>query len=120
MTGPEQPSPKKDNESNDLLNYFKIHMRETITYVLLVLGIVLLFFDQLYGGVIVGLIAGIYFGYEIVTYIKSWASATDSRKVARNLIIAGIALALFISAPAIFLGAAIAIAVKQLFVGANE
>jgi len=120
MTGPEQPPQKKDNSSSDLLNYFKVHMRETITYILLVLGIVLLFFDQLYGGILVGLIAGIFFGDEIVSYIKSWASASDSKKVARNLIVAGIAFALFISAPAIFLGAAIAIAVKQLFVGAND
>lgn len=120
MTGPENSPHKKDNNSHDLLSYFKQHMRETITYILLVLGIVLLFFDQLYGGILVGLITGIYFGEEIVGYIKGWSSATDSKKVARNLIIAGIALALFISAPAIFLGAAVAIAVKQLFVGAND
>lgn len=120
MTEPEKSPQNKDNNSSDLLNYFKVHLRETITYVLLVLGIVLLFFDQLYGGILVGLITGIYFGDEIVGYIKSWSSATDSKKVARNLILAGIALALFISAPAIFLGAAIAIAVKQLFVGAND
>lgn len=120
MTGPERPPQKKENKPDNLLNYFKIHIRETITYILLVFGIILLFFDQLYGGIIVGLVAGIYFGDEIVNFIKSWGTTTESRKVARNLILAGITIALFISAPAIFLGAAISIAVKQLFVGAND
>jgi hypothetical protein len=119
MADPEK-TPQKRNNPNDLLNYFKVHMRETITYILLVLGIVFLFFDPLYGGLLVGLIAGIYFGDEMINYIKSWSSATDSKKVARNLIVAGVALAFFISAPAIFLGAAIAIAVKQLFVGTSS
>lgn len=120
MTGPDNSPPKKDNNSDSLLTYFRVHIRETITYVLLVLGIVLLFFDQLYGGILVGLVAGIFFGDEIVNFIKSWSTTTESRKVARNLIIAGVTIAFFISAPAIFLGAAIAIAVKQLFIGTND
>lgn len=120
MTGPERPPQKKDSNSDSLLSYFKTHIREAITYALLILGIVLLFFDQLYGGVLVGLVAGIYFGDEIVNYIKSWSTTTDSKRVARNLILAGIVIALFISAPAIFLGIAVAIAVKQLFIGATD
>jgi hypothetical protein len=120
MTGPENSPQKKDSKPDNLLNYFKVHIRETITYILLVIGIILMFFDQLYGGILVGLIAGIYFGDEIVNFIKSWSTTTDSKKVARNLILAGIAIAFFISAPAIYLGAAISIAVKQLFVGAND
>lgn len=116
MTGPEKSPQKKENTEN-LIGYFKAHMRETISYIILVLGIVLLFFDALYGGILVGIIAGIYFGDEIVNYLKSWNVATDSKGISHNLISAGIAVAFFILAPSIFLGAAISIGIKFLFIG---
>lgn len=119
MPGPKENRPS--GSSDNLLEYFKQHSRETISYILLILGIVLLFFHPLYGGLLVGIVAGIYFGDEIVDYIKKWKGKTEGRidykELARHLICAGLALAFFISAPAIFLGAAISIGIKQLFVG---
>lgn len=115
-----EPKDPENRQINDLKDYFKNHFRETISYILLILGILLLFFDPVYGGLIVGIVAGIYFGDEIVEYIKNWKTTIDSQsqysQMARHLIIAGLALAFFISAPAIFLGAAISIGIKQLFV----
>lgn len=125
MTQPD-PSLPPDDKNNDPQNrhrdtdylggYFQAHSREIITYVLLILGIILLFFDPLWGGVLVGLVSGIYFGDEIVDYIVHWKDSIHTHGVARNLIIAGIAIAFFLSAPAIFLGVAVAIGIKQLFV----
>ena len=118
-----EPKNPNDNPSSkdDLLNYFKNHSRETIAYVLLILGILLLFSYPIHGGLIIGIVAGIYFGDEIVNYIKNWRTVIDSQsnynEMARQLILAGIALAFLISAPAIFLGAAISIGIKQLFIG---
>jgi hypothetical protein len=70
---------------------------------------------------LVGIVAGIYFGNEIVSYIKNWKTTINSQaryaEVARNIILAGVALAFLIVAPAIFLGAAIAIGIKELFIG---
>lgn len=130
MTQPNPSVPPEDNnkasknriigDTDYLGGYFKLHSREIITYVLLILGIILLFFDALYGGILVGLVSGIYFGDEIIDYILHWKSSIHDHGVARNLIIAGIAIAFFISAPAIFLGAAIAIGIKQLFVESTE
>lgn len=116
---PEQHDPqKKENKNTDnLIDYFKTHARETTAYILLVLGILLLFFNPLIGGILVGIITGIYFGDEILDYILNWKKRSQNQGIARHLISAGIALAFFISAPAIFLGAAIAIGIKQLFVG---
>lgn len=112
--------PKKDsskhNPTDYLGGYFQAHSREIITYILLLLGILILFYEPLYGGILVGLVSGIYFGDEIIDYIIHWKNAVSSTNVARHLIIAGITVAFFISAPAIFLGAAIAIGIKQLFV----
>ena len=120
--------PKKSNDkpvnspaTNDLLDYFKNHTREAVSYFLLIVGILLLFYDAVYGGLIVGIVAGIYFGDELVNYIKNWQVSINSQnrhtEVARHLILAGLATAFFVSAPAIFLGAAFSIGIKQLFIG---
>lgn len=115
---------QSNNSKEDLFTYFKNHTRETISYVLLILGLLLLFFEPVYGGLLVGVVAGIYFGQEIVSYIKNWKTMVNTQtrysEVARNLILAGLALAFFISAPAIFLGAAIAIGIKELFIGQEK
>lgn len=113
----ENKKPSKD----DLLTYFQNHMRETIAYVLLLVGILLLFFYNVYGGIIVGIIAGIYFGDDIINRISQAKNdIAQSKGIPHHLIAAGIAVAFFIEAPAIFLGAAIAIGVKQLFIGPEE
>ena len=110
------PGSPKHNPTEDIIDYLRHHSRETITYVLLILGIILLFFDAIYGGVLVGIVTGIYFGDEIIVYLANWKIALDTHGIARNLIIAGVTIAFFISAPAIFLGMALSIGIKQLFV----
>ncbi len=116
--------PETNNSKEDLFTYFKNHTRETISYVLLILGLLLLFFEPVYGGLLIGIVAGIFFGNEIVSFIKNWKTTINSQsqysEVARNLILAGLALAFFISAPAIFLGAAISIGIKELFLGQEK
>lgn len=119
----DQPKESK-RSADDLLSYFKNHSRETIAYVLLIVGILLLFVEPVYGGLLVGIVAGIYFGDELINYIKNWKTNISSqesyKQVARNLIFAGLAVAFFISAPAIFMGAAISIGIKQLFLGQDS
>lgn len=120
--GPKNDKPSFSSGSkNDLLNYFKEHARETISYVLLITGILLISSWPLYGGLLVGIIAGIYFGDEIINYIKSWKSMVsyglNYPLAAKHIVLLGIAIAFFISAPAIFLGTAVSIGIKQLFVG---
>lgn len=117
---PQEGKPKITPPSADtLLAYFKNHVRETISYILLIVGILLLFFEPLYGGVLVGVVSGIYFGNNIVGYIRQWKSGVCTscthNEVAHHVICLGLAVAFFIAAPAIYLGAAIAIAIQQLF-----
>lgn len=120
--GQKNPSQKPSTPNKeDLIEYFKTHIRESISYIILILGIILLFFDRLYGGLLVGIVTGVYFGDDIVNYIKSMKNSfdklTSSPDIAKHLITLGIALAFLISAPGVFLGAAIAIAIKLMFVG---
>jgi hypothetical protein len=112
--------PNEPRRSDHLVEYLKTHTREIIAYILLILGILLLFVDPIWGGLLVGLVGGVYFGDSIVRYFSQWKAGGTAEQATRNLIGAGVAVAFFISAPAIFLGAAIAIGIKQLFVSQSS
>lgn len=119
-----QPTRQKDHEEDKKKNnqvtvehlgeYLKGNYRETLAYALLIIGILLIFFAPGYGELIVGLIAGIYFNTEIIAYFIQWKSGIYTKDVSRHLISAGVIIAFFIVAPVIFLGIAIAVALKQL------
>lgn len=119
---PSDPKPSNDNKgpsnlnADHIISFVKTHSRESIAYVLLVLGIVLLLFDNIYGGILVGIVTGIYFGDNLVNYIVNWKLSLDSKDMTQNIVLAGASVAFLITSPAIFLGIAISIAVKQLFV----
>lgn len=109
--------PALEKKPHGLNDYFRSHTRETIAYVLMILGIIWLFFDPLWGGVLVGLIAGSYFGDEIVNYLREWKIGSEYKMITRNFIIGGVAIAFLVSSPSIFLGIAVAVGIKQLFIG---
>ena len=118
--GSKEEKPMRPTVSKDtLLDYLKNHTRETVAYVLLIVGIILMALNEsIYGGMLVGLVTGIYFGDDIVNYIKQWkmSSPNQSQDLAKHIISLGIAIAFFIVAPAIYLGAAVSIGIKQLFI----
>ena len=105
---------KKSENIDNLMSYAKTHIQDTVAYILLVLGIIWIFFNSFYGGILVGLIAGFYFAQEVLEIINSFDRFLDKKGMAKNLILSGTLLALFILAPGIFIGAAIMIGVKYL------
>lgn len=114
---PIQEPPLNENNGypDNLLDYCKTNLRDMIAYALLIIGILILFFEPIVGGLLVGLVFGIYFGNEVIAYLTHWKEGIHYQRVAKHIIIAGLAIAFFISAPAIFIGTAIAMAIKQLF-----
>lgn len=128
-------SPKKDDESlkakfNETFNnlkknekfdavyqYAQDNTRDTIAYIVLIIGILLLFFNEFWGGLLVGIVVGIYFYNELLAIAQDVNAFIETQGMVRSLIIGGIAIAFFISAPMIFIGAAFAVAIKY-FVGA--
>lgn len=117
---PEDPSKKpteqkienKQNEETPVNN--ALNPRDMIAYVLIILGIILLFFLPLYGGLIIGIVTGLYFSREILDYIRKYESFVEEQGFVRTLILGGFLLAFVISAPAIFIGIALMIALKLL------
>lgn len=107
-------SKKKD----DLFAYAKSNKEQTVAYVLLVVGLLfLLFFNNLLGGLIIGMVAGYYFASEIVYYIRNIGQVMGGQNQLHYVILTAVLLGLFIAAPGIFIGALIVASFKQVFYG---
>lgn len=114
----EEPHPEPQKEKKDFHTFYEYaqnNLRDIIAYVLLVLGIILLFFVPIVGGLLIGLISGLYFSKEIITLMKELEDLVETQGLGRSIVLGTVILALFISAPAIFVGAAIMVAIR-LFV----
>jgi hypothetical protein len=113
---PSQPDEKNNQNKNTPPKPQppKATTRDTVAYVILVVGLVLLLFQASLGGLIVGLIAGLFFSDELIRAYNYIAQAVKTQGNARTIIGAGLLLGLFISAPAIFIGALIAAGISQV------
>lgn len=126
---PEEPSKKsgfqdkfknsleslRSNEKlGDIVNYATANTRDTISYVILIIGIVMLFFQPLYGGTLIGIIAGFYFSSEAIALFQNLNALIDEQGIVKCLIGGGLLVGLFICAPAIFVGFLVAVAIRQI------
>lgn len=103
---------KKNEKIDALYHYAQENTRDTIAYIVLIVGILLIFFKPFWGGLLVGIVVGIYFYNEILAILMDMNGFIEAQGMVRSLILGGIAIAFFISAPMIFIGAALAVGVK--------
>ena len=121
-TGPSFQNKERDKfrreslrKGEDLFAYAKSNKEQTLAYVLLGLGLLfLLFFNNLLGGLIIGMVAGYYFDAEIVYYIRNIGQIIGGQDQLRYVVLTSILLGLFIAAPGIFIGALIVATFKQV------
>lgn len=114
---PEEPKEKGFKRPEKIEDIYKLassNARDTLAYIALIIGLLLLFFDRLLGGCIIGIIAGLYFSKEIMAIVRNLEDFIENLGVVRSLILGGALLGLLIEAPAIFLGLAVAIGLKQI------
>lgn len=103
---------KKPENIDQLYNLAKSNTWDTAALGVLFVGIILSTFSTFYGGLLVGLVAGFYFAEDTIRWAKNVQDYVEKEGVIRVLILGGLALGLFISAPGIFIGAAAAIGLK--------
>lgn len=109
---------KKSAKSDDLFGFAKENTRDTVAYIFLIVGFLLLFFEPLYGGTILGILLGLYFTAELVSFWKNSHEWIEEWGMVKTLVLAGILLSFFVSsigAAVIIVVAAITVILKQLF-----
>lgn len=105
---------KKNETIEDLYAYAKSNTLDTVAYIAMIVGILTLFFEPFYGGILVGIVSGIYFAQEFIYPIRNVEELIEQLGMVRSIIFGGLALALFVSVPWIFIGAAIGTAIKLI------
>ncbi len=87
--------------------------RDTLAYILLLTGLFLLFFEPAYAGMLIGVIFGLYFTKEIIQFFKNNKQWREQIGQIHSFALIVLLIALVLSAPFIFIGAAVAVAVRQ-------
>ncbi len=108
---------KKNQKVESLVSYAKTNTVDTIAYILAILGIVLILFNSFYGAVIIGLVAGYYYSAELVAVAKNVNQTIHEMGIPKSLILGSVLVALFILAPGLFIGAAVAAALTHVIKG---
>lgn len=108
---------KVDREFGGLFNFAKTNTRDAIAFIILIIGIILLFFERFAGELLIGVIFGLYYSIEIESLFRNFNEFIEEQGAARGVVLGITALALFISAPGIFIGTILAVIIKYLFTG---
>jgi hypothetical protein len=104
-------NPSNDNKpKDDLFNLAKANAKDTIAYILMVVGIILTLFQSFWGGFIVGLVLGYFYKSEIIQTVTNYTRIIDQEGLVKSVILGGTLLALFIGSYPLFIGVAIIVA----------
>ncbi len=100
---------------DEMYDYAKYNKEQTVAYILLIIGILLIFFSPILGELLIGLVGGFYFSKEIISYIRNLGQIAGGPDHTRYVILTAILLGILIVAPGFFIGAVIAAAFRKLF-----
>lgn len=109
---------KKGPKSDDLLGFAKENTKDTVAYIFLIVGFLLLFFEPLYGGTILGVLLGLYFSSEFIGFWKKSNEWIEEWGMVKTLVLAGILLSYFVSGvggATIVIVCAATVIIKKLF-----
>lgn len=109
-----------EEKLDNLYEYSRTHVGDTISYVVLFVGIILALFQVPYGVGLVGVIFGIYFSSEITDFVKGASNFVEEQGVFRSFILGGVGIGLFIGSPLFFIGTAAAVGIKTLVLGLEK
>lgn len=106
---------KKDEKVHGLFDFATTNTKDAIAYIIMILGIILLFFERFSGELLIGVIFGLYYSTEIQSLFRNFNEFIEEQGIVRGIILGVTIIALFISAPGIFIGAILAVIIKYLF-----
>lgn len=107
---------KANDKFENIVNYAKANNRDTAAFCAMLLGAFIIYFIPFYGGTIVGVVTGLYFTKEIITPLRNLERFIEELGMVRSLLFGVLLLALFISAPMIFIAALVTVFIKQLII----
>lgn len=98
-----------------IYKFARTNTMDTIAYVILFLGIVVLFINAIWGGLMIGIVGGFYFAKELLKRAYKINEFVEEEGLIRALILGGVLLGLAIKSFWIFVGLAIGVGIGKLF-----
>lgn len=116
MSSPNQ-EPKKEPESPHHFGegFFQFIMNnkwDSFAYLVLFVGLLLSIFERFTGGLIVGVILGIYFSREFRDELAKFKEFLAHEGVFRGFVLVSAAIALFIASPGLCIGTALGVIIR--------
>lgn len=105
---------RRNANLDTFLAYARSNVQDTIAYAVLFLGLLLSIFQGFLGDLLVGLVVGFYFSRELLSFVRSYEFFFQEHGLPRSVVFLALMFVLFISAPGVFIGAAIMTATKVL------
>jgi hypothetical protein len=109
---------EKSRSGKSFIGIMKTHLGDTVAYSLLAVGLVVCFFDNFTGGLLVGLVTGLYFSKKIVSSLQNFQEILLREGIFRGFVIVIALCAFAISAPGLILGVILGAAIRPLLKGA--
>jgi len=107
----------KNNEKiGCVCTFAKNNARDVVAYILLLIGFIWSFFHPVYGGFLVGIVAGFYFSLELSSLVKNFRGFLAIQGTPRSIVLGVTVILLFIASPAIFIGAALVALIRHFLV----
>jgi hypothetical protein len=111
---------KESEKVNEFYSYARSHKQDVITYILLALGLILVFPYPIIGGLILGAVAGYHFSHHFYVFIHSLRELFEQQDRVRLIVLIGSLIGLFILAPGFIIGALLIVAFKQVIFTKGE
>lgn len=131
MTNPADPSepPKEDHQGfsqkwdhlkknqrlNRIYDYSQQNPRDTIAYILLVLGMIILFFNPFFGALLIGIVLGLYYSAEFLFVFYHLNEFIHEQGIVRSITAGAALLAIAFGAPGLVIGTGFSVMLRSLF-----
>lgn len=107
-------------KDSNFYHYASSNKEQTVSYILLALGILFLFINFFFGALLVGLVAGYHFSYQIVYFLRNLGQIFEGENQLKYIVLTGTLITLFIGVPSLFIAALIVALLKELVFNKNE
>ncbi len=112
--------PQEDLFSKEgFMHFVKENKWDTFAYLVLFLGLLItVIFDRFIGGMLVGLILGIYFSQDVREKFSFFKEYLDQHGIFRSFVLVAALIAIFIASPGLCIGTAIGAFIRP-YLGEN-
>lgn len=111
--GPKRSKPLITKEG--FLEFIQTHKWDSVAYFLLFIGLIVLCFHELVGGLIVGVILGIYFSEELRSRYEQCKNSIEHEGIFRAFVVIAAICALLISTFGLTVGTFIGVVIRPIF-----